>query len=245
MSNSVIKYDHLLISFIFFGLGVISSQPSSCSAPNLSAVCLAVPFIVALGVLGPIAVNCPFQPTISPLNFGMGVGNGRELDMWITSRIRSGGGAYGPNVWIYSYKLALVFFFASDPSLLKGERERPTFLTAFFPSSNHPTRLTHSPLLIETISLPTKPFIRTIFLSSSLSDGKNDFETREKTAVPRISVTSRADGEFAKRGMETSARRVGDWVEMAVAAGGWDVIMRMDLRLLKCNILLFPWPVSI
>lgn len=194
MSNSVIKYDHLLICFIFFGLGVISSQHSSCSAPNLSAVCLAVPFIVALGVLGPIAVSCPFQPTISPLNFGMGVGNGRELDMWITSRITSGGGAYGPNVWI--------------------------FVTASFPSSNHPTRLTHSPLLIETISLPTKPFIRTIFLSSSLSGGKNDFETREKTAVPRISVTSGADGEFAKRGIETSARRVGDWVGVAVAAGG-------------------------
>lgn len=64
---------------------------------------------------------------------------------------------------------------------------------------------------------------------------------REKTAEPRTSVTSRADGEFAKSGMEMSAMRVGDWVGEGVGVGadGWEVMMRMALRLLKCNILIF------
>lgn len=94
----VVECYQLLICLIRFGLGVTSSQLSSFFSSHPSAVCLAIPFIAALGVSGLIAVNCPFHPSISPLNFGMGVGSGRELDIWITSRIRGGGGAYGPNV---------------------------------------------------------------------------------------------------------------------------------------------------
>lgn len=41
--------------------------------------------------------------------------------------------------------------------------------------------------------------------------------------------------------MEMSAMRVGDWVGEGVGVGadGWEVIMRMALQLLKCNILIF------
>lgn len=130
MSGKIVECYHLLVCFILFGLGVTSSQLSFWFAPSPSAVCLAITLIAALGVSGLMAVNCPFHPSISPLNFGMGVGKGRELDIWITSRIRGGGGAYGPNVWICSYKSALSSFI-SNPSLLEKIKSKIKSATHF------------------------------------------------------------------------------------------------------------------